>query len=159
MTHPRADRVLATALMALLALSPLTATSGGLGKLFGKAVVARIMKRDLQNHAVIAARPLTAPRTVHRYTTAAQASREMKQGLAPNSHMTAKAQVGRPPSAETAQRRYGLPAEPQVRETIRLPEGFSVRHNRVVGGSPGMGELTAPKPLPPAAISKVTTLR
>ncbi len=159
MKDRKAKRALATTLVALFALCHPIDNYGALGKIFSKAVMARIMKRDLEHHAVTAARPLTAPRTVHRYTSAAQASRETTGGLAPNTHMTAIARTGRPPAAATAQSRYGLPAEPQVRETIHLPEGYAVRHNRVVGGSRGLGELTSPNSLPPDAIRKVTPLR
>ena len=116
-------RLLTVALAALLVVAPVTATPGPLGKTLGKAAMARLFRQDFKNHAATLARPLSHPRTVHRFTTTNQARREVVKGLAPNTHMTATARPGRPLSAEAAQRRYGLLAQPQVRETIRLPAG------------------------------------
>jgi len=159
MTNRLVARTLVAALTGLIALHPGPVDAASAGKAFGKAATARLWKIDRQNHAKTPAKPLAKPRTVHRYTSAANAKREARHGLAPNTHMTARAPRGRPPAAATAQHRYGLPRTPQVRETIRIEEGFPVRHNRAVGGARSYGELTSPKPLPPSAILKITPVR
>ncbi len=117
-----------------------------------------IQGKDVWNHLHTPARPLPAPRTVYRYTSPSQARRELHTGIAPGRHMTATAPVGRPPSPATAVKKYGLPKAPSVRETVQLPKGLPVRHNRVPGGSPGIGETTSPRKVPPAAIKKITPL-
>jgi hypothetical protein len=120
---------------------------------------AAIQSKDLWNHLHTPARPLPAPRTVYRYTSPSQVRRELHSGIAPESHMTATAPVGRPPSPATAVRKYGLPRTPGVRETVQLPRSFPVRHNKVPGGRQGIGEITSPRTVPRTAIKKVTPLR
>jgi hypothetical protein len=121
--------------------------------------VSQILRRDLARDSRLPVRRLEEPRTVHRYTTAAQARRELRQGLRPGTHTTSNARRGRPPAADTARRRYGLPRQPQVRETIRLPAGTPVRAGKVIGGKPGVGELVLRRPLGPKAILRVIRLR
>jgi hypothetical protein len=111
------------------------------------------------NHQHTPVRPLPAPRTVHRYASPSQAKKEIRTGIAPGSHMTARAPAGRPPNPGTAASKYGLRKAPGVRETIELPKGFPVRHNKVPGGQPGAGEMTSTSRVPPAAIKKVSPLR
>ena len=153
-------RLLVCALAVLIGLgaSP-PAAAGALGKSIGRAAMARILKQDLRNHATTAAKPLARSRTVHRYTTKARGRHEATYGLAPNTHMTVRARPGRPPSPATAQRRYGLPHPPQVRETIHLRKGLPVRHNKAVGGAPGIGELTSPRAIYPGSIRRTVPLR
>jgi hypothetical protein len=55
--------------------------------------------------------------------------------------------------------RYGLPAKPQIRETIRIPKGTPLRFNRVIAGGRGVGELTSPKRMASKAIVKTVPLR
>jgi hypothetical protein len=141
-----------------LALAAPAADAGGLGSTLGKAAVARLWRQDARNHAKAAVTALAKPRTVHRYTTTAQARREVQAGLTPNTHMTARASVGRPLSARAAQQKYGLPTRPQVRETIALPKGWPARQNAVAGGAATARELTSPKALPGTAIRKVLPL-
>ena len=137
-----------------LAVAP-PAHAGG----FSKALMSRLFKRDLANHAATAAKPLTKPLTVQRYTSRAQAKREVKAGIATGTHMTPNAARGRPLSPESAQRRYGLSKPPEVRETVRLPAGQPVRHNKAQGGEPGRGELTSNQPVPKGAVTKVVPLQ
>ena len=118
-----------------------------------------IQRKDLLNHLHTPVRPLPAPHTVHRYTSPGQARQEMRTGVAPGRHMTATAPAGRPPSPGTAMNRYGLQTAPHVRETIELPKGIPVRHNKVPGGRPGVGEITSSTIVPPEAIKRVTPLR
>ncbi len=125
----------------------------------GRSMASRILRQDLRNHALVRPKPLAAPRTVYRYTSRPQASRELSRGLAPNTHMTANARVGRPLSARAAQPRYGLLHKPQVRETIRLPKGTALRHNRATNAERGIGELTSPKRVPKGTIRRVVPLK
>ncbi len=104
-----------------------------------------LLRRDWLRDRVTPAKPLSKPRTVFRYTTRAQAKQELKRGIAPRSHMTAQAAPGRPPSPAGAQQHFGLPEKPDVREKISLPKGLPTRHNRTLGGKPGVGELTSPR--------------
>jgi hypothetical protein len=117
-----------------------------------------IQRRDAWNHLHTPVRPLPAPRTVFRYTSPSQAQKELRTGIAPGRHMTTTAPAGRPPSPATAARQYGLRNAPGVRETVVLPKGFPVRHDKVPGGRPGVGEITSPKKVPPSAIKRVTPL-
>ena len=130
----------------------------GFGKMLSEAAVARILRKDLLNHRRTAAKALAQGRTVHRYTTQARARHEqpLRHRCQPPCDRAgtggSATEVGNRPA------RYGIPQPVQVRETIRLPKGFSVRHNKVQGGKPGVGELTSPKPIPPRWIEKVVPL-
>jgi hypothetical protein len=115
---------------------------------------ASIRTHDLWNHRYTKPVPLKAPRTVFRYTTPSQALRERRIGIAPGKHMTATGGPGRPLSPGSAQKRYGLPTPPGRRLKVVLPKGFPVRHNRVPGGQPGVGELTSNKRVPPRFVAK-----
>lgn len=117
-----------------------------------------IHARDAARDAVTPAKPLMAPRTVHRYTTEARAAREVQQGIKPGTHMTPNAPAGRPLTPGHAQQRYGLETKPEVRMTIDLPKGLPVRPNKALAGTAGRGELTSPQALPPQAIRRVTKL-
>jgi hypothetical protein len=73
--------------------------------------------------------------------------------------MTAGTTAGRPLSSVQVQRRYGLPQQPEVRETIRLPKGQPIRPNKVIGGAAGVGEVTSTRRVPSVAVVKVVPLR
>jgi hypothetical protein len=118
-----------------------------------------VTRRDLLIHNSTRPAPITNPREVFRFTTRERAFTELRQGIAPNRHMTTHSSPGRPLSAESAMRRYGLPAKPDVRETIVIPSRQPIRSNKVVGGAPGVGEVTSPKLLPPEAIKKIVPVR
>ena len=118
-----------------------------------------VLKRDAARDARTAVRSLPREKTVFRYTSRSQVARELRTGLAPGTHMTAKGGSGRALGAGAAQARYGLPKRPEVRETVRLPAGFPARSNKSIGGSVGVGEITSPKRVPSAAVWKVTPLR
>ena len=148
---------------------PWHAVRHGLAKSAGRGVAraaerkaeqraAQILRKDIWNHHHTEVRPLPVPRTVHRYTSRSQATRELKNGIPPGDHMTATARPGRSLSPDAARQRYGLSRSPEVRETVVLPRGFPVRHNKVPGGQPGTGEITSLKRVPPAAVKKVTPL-
>lgn len=149
--------ILAIAVFSCLAYQP-PAEAGSVAKFTGRAAIARIFQKDLKNHAAAQVKPLPQARTVHRYTASARAAQEKSSGLAADTHMTSLARPGRPLSPANAQRRYGLPSLPQVRETIHLPRGTPVRHTKVVAGEPGVGEITSPRPIPAEHIRRVIRL-
>jgi hypothetical protein len=122
-----------------------------------RALRARILRLDALRHRV-PVRPLPQPRTVHRWTTWTQAQRELREGIAPGSHMTAIARRGRPMSAQHAKQYYGLLHKPSARETIQLPKGFPVRHSHATNAERGVRELTSPKRGPSQAIKKVVSV-
>lgn len=123
------------------------------------APLARLLRKEAARDASTVARPLRSSRTVFRFTSAKRAGQEQQRGLAAGTHMTSRGGPGRPLSASTAQRRYGLPTTPQVRETIVLPRGTPIRFNRAWLGRRGVGEATSPKALPPSAVRRVVRLR
>ena len=138
------------------------AAARGAAKSVSKAVnkgLAQKLRRDLVRDRKTPARLLQRDRQVFRYTTKAQARREIRSGLRPGTHMTSRATAGRPLSSSSAQRRYGVPKRPQVRETIHLQKGVPVRSNRVVAGKPGIGETTSPKRIPAKSIQKIVSLK
>lgn len=121
--------------------------------------LATVLRGDWLGDRVTRVRPLPRSRTAFRYTTRARARQERRQGILPGRHLTAQATPGRPLSRASAQRRYGLPQPPAVRETVRLRKGQPVRLNKTRGGAPGIGELTSSTRIPPAAITKLVPLR
>jgi hypothetical protein len=146
--------LLAGLLMIMTAMLPVAAEGGSLARAaFREATkstsrafrgaAAKTLRRDLLRDRATRVRLISRNRTVFRYTTKAQARRELRKGVLPGRHMTSRATPGRPLSPGQAQRRYGLPRRSQVRETIRLPRGQPVRFNRAVGGVPGMGTTTS----------------
>jgi hypothetical protein len=126
------------------------------GKSAGKA--GALVQRDRIRDAATAARPLPRDRSALRYTTRERARQEIQHGIPAGRHM-APSHRGRPPGAAEAQKRFGLPDRPEVREVVRLPKGFPVRSNKALGGRPGAPEWTSPRPVPPEAIKKVVPLR
>lgn len=119
---------------------------------------AQVMERDHSRDAATAAKPSAKERTVQRYAQWAKARQEAKAGIPPGSHMTPDVRPGRPLTAKSAMRKYGLPKQPDARETIVIPKGTLLRTNKALGGRPGAGELTSPKTIPPSAIVRVERL-
>ena len=168
MTHGKHILFVGLLLGALLLTS--AAEGGSLGKAAARGAArsaaralrgtpAQTLRRDLLRDRATRVRPLPKDRTVFRYTSKDRAREELRKGIPPGSHMTSRGGPGRPLSPEHAQRRYGLPERPVVRETVRLPKGQPTRSNRSVGGAPGVGETTSSRPVAPEAIKKVTPLR
>jgi hypothetical protein len=148
----------AIALLVLLIAACDPAEAGGISKAVAKAAISRTLARDAARDAATSVRSLPAARTVWRYTTITGARREATHGLPPGVHMTSRTAPGRMPTGATARERYGLPATPTARMTITLPKGLPVRHNKVVAGDRGVGEITTPKKLPPNAVLRVQRL-
>jgi hypothetical protein len=99
---------------------------------------------------------LVKPRTVYRFTTVKQAHSYSRAGVPAGTHFTSAAGRGRPLSAISAQKRYGLPAKPSARVTVKLLQGTRIKTNKVIGGSSGYGEVkTYRKKLPPTALKKI----
>lgn len=119
----------------------------------------RTLERDAARDSAAAAKRLSRGVTTFRYTTKAEAQREIRSGFRSGTHFTSRARPGRPLSARAAQARYGLPRTPEVRITARLPEGSAVKRNRVIGGARGVGELTTAKRADSKVIRKVVSLK
>ena len=154
-------KILIQVMLALaLATTTLAAAAGGKKEL-AKAAIGRLLARDAARDAATAteARALANSTRVWRYTTAAQARREVQAGIRPGSHFTPKVTRGRPPRPVTAQRQYGLPQSPEVRMTIQMDKGRTVLRNKALGGQPGRGEVVTMERLPPSAIRGVTRLQ
>lgn len=150
----------------LLLVGVPTVSAAGLGKAFFRGTARSIMSRSSKTAAAsfvgsarksaaiktarseIFARDihgpvtkLSADRTVFRYTTRAKARSEITRGIPQRRHFTSAATAGRPLSPINAQKQYGLPQRPAVRETIRVPQGTAVQFGRVKNGKPGLGEI------------------
>ncbi len=108
---------------------------------------------DKARDKALPVKPLENPKTVRRYTSIKQAKIEKANGIAPDTHMTAKeVGPGRPLSTTTAKDRYGLAKEPGAWMTVTIPKGQPVRQGKVINGLPGFGEITSTKCIPPENI-------
>jgi hypothetical protein len=160
-------------LLRRLALASLCAVMAGvrpasaqIGRTVVKGAVGRaeqgllrgIWKREAARDARTIAKPLGGSLRVFRYTSREQAQRELAQGIAPGRHLTARAMPGRPPRPEVAQRRYGLPRSPNVRELVELPKGHQVRRNKAWFGGPGVGEITPSQRIAGQRIKRIVRL-
>lgn len=128
-------------------------------KAWREAAATKTLRRDFLRDRATRVHSLAGNRAVFRYTTKAQARQELQRGIRPGNHMTARTTAGRPLSPTQAQRRYGLPQKPEVRETVRLSQGQPIRSNRVIGGEAGVGEVTSTIRVPSTAVAKVVPLR
>ena len=117
-----------------------------------------VRKQDAARDARLPTRKLQQPHTVFRYVTPKESVREKQRGIAPGSHFTSRATPGRPVTSQNAQRREGLGANHTVRETIVLPKGQQVKSGKVIGGSPGRGEILTATKVPPKNIKKTVRL-
>lgn len=133
--------------------------AGSKARMVSQALARKMLMRDFERDALTPAKALPAARTVQRYTSARQAAREARLGLSPGTHMTPGLRLGRPLSDAGAARRYGLPRNPTVRETIALPKGTPIRANKALAGKRGVGELTSSNDIPPGAIVRIDKLR
>jgi len=120
---------------------------------------ASVMARDLARDNASRITRLQTERRVYKYTTESQAREFERKGFPPLTHFTASEGPGRPLNGRTAQKRYGLPYTPDRRLGVTLPEGTSVKSNKVVGGAPGYGELRIEKHLPPDPIGSESLLK
>lgn len=119
----------------------------------------RNLERDFERDRASAVRGLPRQVTTFRYTSKAEAERELRAGIPTGRHFTSTGGPGRPLTARSARARYGLPRTPEVRETIRLPEGAMVRRNRAIGGARGVGEMTSTTRTGRRAIKRVISLK
>ncbi len=141
----------------VVAVTP-SAHAGNAKRALARRAWQRIFARDAARDAATPAKPLKRSRRVWRYTTKRDAENTKRHGLPKGRHMTSGTSPGRPPSPSTARDKYGLPRKPEARITIELPKGHPVRHNKVVGGKPGVGEITSVRRVPNHAIKKITPL-
>jgi hypothetical protein len=113
-----------------------------------------IKKKDLERDKATKAKPLSEPQTVRRYTTS---KKDLERDIRPGEHMTPNAK-GRVPSAEKAQKAYGLEKKPKYGATIELDKGQPVKKNKAIGGEPGRGEITSTGPVAKDRIKKIFRL-
>ena len=123
-----------------------------------KAATKRILARDAARDAATAARPLERSQNLSRYTSRQQAEREAAHGLESGRHLTGSPETGRPLSAKSAQKRYGLPEKPEMRETWHVESGTPVRRNPAMNGTGGATEITIPQALPNKNLVRVEPL-
>lgn len=148
-------------LMVLIGWLGITASDSDAGifdKVVRKEAMRRILQRDVARDAATRAIPSATEKKVWRYTSKARAKQEASRGIAAGKHMTSGVYSGRSPSPQTAQKRYGLPKPPEVRETVVIKKGTPVRRNKAIGGNPGMGEVTSQRKLPANSVKGVTPL-
>lgn len=135
-----------------------------LNRMMGREAVKDAGRGAVRNQAIdrardarttIRATALEKPITVWRYTTSESAERALRAGTPPHTHFTPRVSPGRPPSSGTVMRRYGLPEPPDVRMTVRIPQGTVILRNKAIGGEPGRGELLAVDRVPPNAITRL----
>ncbi|MDX6404492.1 MAG: hypothetical protein QOH70_1947 [Blastocatellia bacterium] len=124
-----------------------------------EANIARTLDRDLARDRATTARRLSREATAFRYTSKAEARRELRSGIRAGSHFTSRAGAGRPLGANSARARYGLPRTPEVRETVQLQKGSMMKRNRALGGGRGVGEITSTGKTTRTAIRKVIPLK
>lgn len=145
--------------VAFLFALPLDADARSPARRLAHGALKEGLRLDRARDAATRAAPLRNERRVWRFTSSAEARKEMGVGIPPNSHMTATARPGHPLSAAGARHTYGLPTEPDVRMTVRVPAGQLVKLNKAVAGKPGYGELTSSESLPSSSIVDVTRLK
>jgi hypothetical protein len=162
----------ATGLLAIsLSLIPQTAmAAGGIGRAAARGATrgvsrslrrssAQALRRDLLRDRAAPVARLARDRRVVRYTSIGQARREMRTGIPPNRHLTARAPSGRPPAGTTVQRRYGLPRKPTAAEHVLLRKETPVKMNKATGGKPGYGEILSQKRIPKRNVLRITPVR
>jgi hypothetical protein len=62
-------KILLTICMSLCIFNTASVEAGGIGKVFGKSVMKRILRNDLHRDQATIAKALSKPRTVFRYTS------------------------------------------------------------------------------------------
>lgn len=162
-------RILLVLMICCGVCSPNSSIAAGLGKAVvrgGGKTMARSLRRpiyrpkafDLRRDRMTPLRPLKQERMVDRYTRSATALSEQKRGIPANRHMTSVS-TRRPLTASSAKVRLGLSTKPDVVERIIIPKGTPLHFNKVVGGKPGYGEITAASRLPSSSMRRVIKLK
>jgi hypothetical protein len=121
--------------------------------------IANTLRRDLSRDHVTPPSILSRDRIVNRYTMLPRARVEVRRGLTSGTHLTSRVRPGRPLSANSAQKRLGLPNRPEAQEHVLLKRGTSVRFNKALGGKPGVGEITIVKQAPRTVVQSVRRIR
>jgi hypothetical protein len=175
MTTRRVIRVLAMCLvLSSQAVPPQVAEAGPVGRRIARtAVGSKLLKQSAATPAArrglaaafdrlrdraTPARPLPKARTVFRYMTRKEAKDVSRMGITSGRHFTTSAGPGRPLGGAQARRRFGLPASPSIRATAKLDAGTMVKHNKVLAGRPGQGELVVVDRVPAASVRRVLRL-
>ena len=120
--------------------------------------VQSVLARDASRDAATPTKATTAPRTVQRFTSAADAQRAQQYGISPGQHMTSNVPRGRGVSAERAQERFGLPRKPEVVMTVEIPKATTVRNNKALDGERGRGEVASTQTISAENIKQVRPL-
>lgn len=145
-------------LLACLVSVPLSVEAKGLGGVVGKAAIGRLLTREAARDAATPAVAAAHGHQLMRYTTRVQARADAKAGLESGRHLTGATEGKVPLSAQAAQKHYGIPVAPQVREVWSVPKGWPERLNKVWRGDRDAMEITSPKPLPPSRLVRVEKL-
>jgi len=115
-----------------------------------------IKRRDRERDANTPAKPLEKESIVRRY---AQRKKDLQRDIKPGEHFTAPVKPGRPPGAQTAQKRYGLEKPPKWEGTVRLDKELPVKKNKATGGQPGYGEGISTQKIPKENVVKIQPVR
>lgn len=161
-------RMLAVLLLIVFMLLCEIAAAGGLLRAASRAAVRNLERqtervtrvqqaysRDAVRDAATPAKASQRARRVQRYTSAAEADRELRDGIPAGSHMTSNVAHGRGINGQTASERYGLTQVPQRVLTVEIPAGSTLRANKAIGGQAGRGELTSTSRIPASAVTAV----
>lgn len=114
-----------------------------------------VFLRDKERDKKIKPKPLNKPTNTFRFVPN---KKDLNKGVPSGKHMTAKTSPRPLPSPENAKKELGLSKNPKYRATVKFPEGLPVKKGKVLGGKPGMVEITSTKALPKEAITKITKL-
>ena len=121
-----------------------------------KKAVSSILHRDKVRDMATTPKPLEKDTKVRRFV---RNKKDLQKDIPANSHTTAPIRPGRFPSAERAQKQYGLPEKPRYVGVIDLEKKRLERRNKVVGGEPGRGEMTSPQKVNKNQVEKIVKLR
>lgn len=154
------------ALLAVNFLGTSAAAQGTRGKAVSRAAArsARaqlrlLWMREREAIAKVRARRLVRSRTVFRFVPTETAKLEQARGLRVGAYTTSVGGRGRPLSASTAQKRFGLATRPRFRETLQLPEGTFVKLARILGMKKRYGQIRLAEPVPKEQIQRVLKVR
>ena len=142
---PKSIRTLCLFLALLLSVS--TAT-------FGRedppdAKVSSAYKKDRDRDAKLKEKPGKSTEFRERFASTQQAAKEKKEGLAPGTHLGGKVKPGRPLGQENAAAQYGLPRKnAEVRSVWEVKRETPRKTGKVIGGTPGKGEVVIKKRIP-----------
>lgn len=122
---------------------------------FGKenpsdARISSAYKKDKDRDAKLKEKTGKATEFRERFASRQQTIKERKEGLAPGTHLGGKVKPGRPLGQEKAAAQYGLPKKnAEVRSVWEVKKETPRKTGKVIGGTPGKGEVVIKKRIPP----------